>query len=121
MNKLFWMHQDCLSNPPHEAVFVFDDAQLLADGWGLKRVLFVYECLLELPVQLLRGPTIATLRGLNRPLVTVASPDPWLRRIIAELAIEVLPAPCFVELKEPVDLKRFARYWKRAEDRLLNP
>lgn len=120
MNKLFWMHHDCLTEPASEAIYIFDDEQLAAAGWGLKRLMFVYECLLELPVQILRGPTVATLSAQNRPLVTVDSPDPWIREIIRQLEIEVLPAPVFVDLKEPVDLKRFSRYWKRAESKLLS-
>ena len=71
MNKLFWMHHDCLTEPASEAIYIFDDEQLGAAGWGLKRLMFVYECLLELPVQILRGPTAATLSAQNRPLVTV--------------------------------------------------
>ena len=120
MNKLFWMHHDCLTAPPHEAVYVFDDEQLRAAGWGLKRLMFVYECLLELPVEIRRGSTVAALLEFDRPLVTVDSPDPWIREVIRQLEIEVLPAPTFVELKEPVDLKRFARYWKKAEALLLH-
>lgn len=120
MKKLFWMHPDCLCSPPHDAVFIFDDDYMKVAGWGLKRLLFVYECLLELPVEILRGPTVETLRSLDAELVTVDSPDPWIREVIRQLkTIEVLPPPVFVDLKEPVDLKRFSRYWRRAESRLL--
>ncbi len=124
MNKLFWMHADCLCAPPsNDAVFVFDDEQLKAAGWGLKRLMFVYECLLELPVEIRRGPTVQTLLETGAELVTVDSPDPWIREQIRQLqlqtTVQVLPPPVFVDLKEPVDLKRFARYWKRAEPKLL--
>ena len=123
MSKLFWMHTDCLCDPLHDAVFIFDDEQLKAAGWGLKRLMFVYECLLELPVEIRRGPTVQTLLDTGAELVTVDSPDPWIREQIRQLqqrtTVEVLPPPAFVNLKEPVDLKRFARYWKRAEPQLL--
>ena len=120
MNTLFWMHDDCLTPPPCDAIFIFDDDRLRAAGWGLKRLLFVYECLLELPVEILHGPTTAILKSLNRPLVTVDSPDPSLRQIMTDLHIEVIPAPAFVNLPESVDLKRFSRYWKEAERVLLD-
>ena len=115
MNELFWMHSDCLTTPPFEAVYIFDDEQLRLAGWGLKRLMFVYECLLELPVEIHRGSTLEILRGFNRPLVTVDSPDPWIRGVTTQLAIDVRPAPAFVELAEPVDLRRFSRYWKRVK------
>ncbi len=120
MKKLFWMHPDCLCAPPCEAIFIFDDEYLKAAGWGLKRLQFVYECLLELPVEIVHGPTVETLKNRHAQLVTLDSPDPWLRARIRQLQpIEVLPAPVFVDLKEPVDLHRFSRYWRRAESRLL--
>ncbi len=127
MSRLFWMHTDCLAVPPCEpAVFVFDDEQIEAGQWGLKRLLFLYECLLELPVAIKRGRTVealVALAGQDTVVVTVSSPDPWIReqiRLIRErVAVEVLPAPEYVELPENVDLTRFSRYWKRAEKLLL--
>jgi hypothetical protein len=60
--RIAWMHPDCLSDawftPDDQAVFIFDDAYLAASGWGLKRILFVYETLLELPVEIHRGSTL---------------------------------------------------------------
>jgi len=128
--RIAWLHADCLNaawlEPTDHAVYVFDDKQIDADGWGLKRILFVYETLLELPVEIHRGPTVETLATLARGcegIVTVDTPDPWLRARIADLRevapVEVKPAPRFVELDGDVDLKRFSRYWAKAERKLL--
>ena len=127
------MHPDGLSNawftPEDHAVFIFDDAYLAASGWGLKRILFVYETLLELPAEIHRGPTISTLSALIADVratgvVTVDTPDPWIRDRIGELAdvttVDIVPAPCFVELTGNTDLRRFSRYWARAEGKLLS-
>jgi hypothetical protein len=119
--KIFWMHTDCLREPPvscDQAVFFFDDEQIA--GWSLKRVMFVHECLLELPVEIRHGAPV--FEGAAR-VVTVDSPDPWIRgqieRLRGEVEVDVLPAPEFVHLTEPVDLRRFARYWRKAESQLL--
>jgi hypothetical protein len=128
--RLAWLHSDCLNaswfRPEDQAVYVFDDAQLEANGWGLKRIMFVYETLLELPVEIYRGPIVETLAALAQPqggLVTVDTPDPWLRERIDELRqrlpVELVPAPVFVKLDGRVDLKRFSRYWSKAEKELL--
>jgi deoxyribodipyrimidine photo-lyase len=126
MNLLFWMHSGSLCPLPDtlvaDAAFVFDDEQLRQAGWGLKRIMFIYECLLELPVEIYRGPTVETLLALageqSAGIMTVDSPDPWLREQIRKLQeharVEVLPAPPFVELRKSVDLRRFSRYWKHA-------
>lgn len=126
MNHLFWMHSGNLCPLPDtliaDAAFIFDDEQIRLAGWGLKRIMFIYECLLELPVEIYRGPTVETLLALSAQqsagIITMDSPDPWLREQIKRLRehvpVEVLPAPQFVELREPVDLRRFSRYWKQA-------
>ncbi len=127
--KLAWMHPDCLNTdwlpPDSRAVFVFDDDYLAASGWGLKRIMFVYETLLELPVEIYRGPTVDILAQLAAVdgIVTVDTPDPWLQARITELrgrfAVDVIPPPAFVELKGTVNLQRFSRYWNKAEAKLL--
>jgi hypothetical protein len=128
--KLAWLHPDCLNagwfGPDEDAVYVFDDAQIEAAGWGLKRVMFVYETLLALPVEIHRGPTVQTLLALadsREGIVTIGTPDPWLRSRITELQqqipVEVRPAPVFVEIEGRIDLKRFSRYWSKVEGKLL--
>lgn len=127
--KLAWMHPDCLNPdwlpPGSRAVFVFDDDYLAASGWGLKRIMFVYETLLELPVTIYRGPTVDILAELaaGDRIVTVDTPDPWLLARITQLrdrfAVEAIPPTAFVELKGHVSLQRFTRYWNKAEAKLL--
>lgn len=86
----------------------------------MKRLQFVYETLLELPVEIHRGRTAEILRAQAATrIVTVDSPDPWLREQFQQLPLEVLPSPAFVELSGKVDLKRFSRYWAKAEGKLL--
>ncbi len=126
--RIAWMHPDYLRadwfQPDDHAVFVFDDAFLEQAGWGLKRLAFVYETLLELPAEIRHGPVAAVLDELVRQkgasgVVTVDTPDPWIRACFEVLGAEVLPAPSFVELEGRVDLKRFSRYWAKAQDRLF--
>lgn len=131
--KLIWVHEDCLhrASPAFRAagagspaLFVFDDAELERAGWTLKRIGFIYECLLDLPVTIRRGdpavevPRFAAEQGCTG-FVTVASPDRRIQRIAAGIGAEVLPEDPFVEIKGKVDLARFSRYWRKAERVLL--
>ena len=65
MSRLYWMHTDCMSQSQEAlrqgTVFVFDDEQIEAAGWGLKRVQFLYECLLAMRVEIYRGHTVEIL------------------------------------------------------------
>lgn len=133
---LLWIHEDCLSvtappfarYPQAPAVWVWDDEHLRSERWSLKRVQFVYECLLELPVAIERGDPARVLTeqalafGAQR-IVTVASPSPrWAQiRQALRVPVEVLEPVPLVELRGHTDLKRFSRYWKRAQSSAFLP
>ena len=142
---ILWIHGEALgpanpalqAYPGQPAVFVFD-AELLAgrspttgdpagtapQAVSLKRIGFLYECLLELPVSLRHGDVVAEVLAFARAhgadgIVTSAGTDPRVEGICQaleqELPVEVLEPEPFVELDGKVDLGRFSRYWRRAE------
>ena len=141
---ILWIHGEALgpanpalhAYPGRPAVFVFD-AELLAgrspttgdpasgaEAVSLKRIGFLYECLLELPVSLRKGDVAAEVLAFARAhnadgIVTSAGTDPRVEVICQaleqELPVEILEPEPFVELDGKVDLGRFSRYWRRAE------
>ncbi|WP_193200077.1 hypothetical protein [Nostoc sp. MG11] len=133
MNKpIVWVHGDCLSpyNPAIQkyadapAIWVWDDA--LIEEWqlSLKRLTFIYECLLELPVVIQRGNVAQAILAFAKEhdanlVVTTTSPSPRFNDICNEitpsLAVEVLEIEPFFEYNGYIDLKRFSRYWKVAQ------
>ena len=128
-----WVHDDALhiepSQPDTRAVYIFDDQRLHHLGWSLKRVAFVYECLLDLPdVDIVRGNTFDVLQTLGRStgrVVTVRSPDPFIKATISALRqdgidVTVTPPRPFANPRLPLDLGRFSRYWKRAEKSVMS-
>lgn len=130
--QIIWVHGDCLSpkNPAFEeypdspAIWVWDDA--LIEEWqiGLKRIAFIYECLLELPVIIRRGNvakevlTFAKENNANK-VVTVDSPSPRFDGTCDEIErykkLEVYEVEPFFDYDGFIDLKRFSRYWKVAQ------
>jgi deoxyribodipyrimidine photo-lyase len=133
---ILWIHGEALgprnpallAHPGRPAVFVFDTALLEgatpAAALSLKRIGFLYECLLELPVTLRRGDVAEELLAFAQAhgadgIVTSAATDPRFgvlcRQLEPHLPLQVLAAEPFVELEGPVDLGRFSRYWRRAE------
>ena len=126
MKQIEWIHTDSLSvatNAP--ALFVFDDA---VNDWSRKRIGFVYECLLEFPVSIRRSDDAATeilrfaaahnaTRVVTRPFLDPHLARIW-REVQAQLQTEILPATPFIEIAEPVDLRRFSRYWEKASKAL---
>ncbi|MDB9310690.1 hypothetical protein PN471_19095 [Aphanizomenon sp. CS-733/32] len=133
MNKpVIWINGDCLSphNPAFQeypqapAIWVWDDALIAEWQISLKRLTFIYECLLELPVEIRRGniaeQVLAFAKEHNTKLVvTTDSPSPRFDDICDQIEksveLEVLAVEPFFEYDGYIDLKRFSRYWKVAE------
>jgi hypothetical protein len=67
MTAIVWIHADCLRRecaaflqyPTAPAIFVWDDVVLRGYGLSLKRMVFLYECLLDLNVAIYRGDVAA--------------------------------------------------------------
>jgi hypothetical protein len=130
--QIIWIHGDCLSpkNPAIEkypntpAIWVWDDALLAEWLLSLKRITFIYECLLELPVVIRRGDVATEVLAFAKEhnateVVTVDSPSPRFEticdRIKKSLELEVFEVEPFFDYDGFIDLKRFSRYWKVAE------
>jgi hypothetical protein len=129
---IIWIHGDCLSPknpalleyPDAPAIWVWDDA--LIEEWqlSLKRITFIYECLLELPVVIRRGDVASCVVDFaqehnSNQVVTADSVSPRFDAICDEiektLDLEIFQVEPFFEHDGFIDLKRFSRYWKVAE------
>ena len=133
MNKpVIWINGDCLSPhnpalqeyPQAPALWVWDDALIAEWQISLKRLTFIYECLLELPVEIRRGNIAAEVLAFAKEhntnlVVTTDSPSPRFDDICDQIEksvkLEVLAGEPFFEYDGYIDLKRFSRYWKVAE------
>lgn len=137
---LLWLHTDCLNpNMPmlrehagSPAVFIWDTGWLTASRISLKRIVFLAECVREMPgvVELRAGDPAAELLAAARAcgaayILSQRTPDPRLRA--AALAVEQeIPVvwcdpPPFVEETRTFELKRFSRYWQRAQSSAMRP
>ncbi|MDZ8225989.1 MULTISPECIES: hypothetical protein [unclassified Nostoc] len=134
MNKpIVWIHGDCLSPynpvlqkyPDAPAIWVWDEA--LIEEWqlSLKRLTFIYECLLELPVVIRRGDVAQEILVFAQEhdanlVVTADSPSPRFDDICNQMEgsieVEVLEVEPFFDYDGYIDLKRFSRYWKVAQN-----
>lgn len=133
MTHLIWLHEDALSathpvfNEAGEAdaVFIWDDAYFQKWGHSMKRLMFLYETLCELPVTLYRGDTIETLNALMTEknadtLYVPHSINPDFQQVMAALKTDhsvkiVKDAPFAIPKKELGGPKRFFQYWKKVQ------
>jgi hypothetical protein len=138
IRPIVWVHGDCLSPyspalrayPGAPALFVWDDELLAAYRLSLKRIVFITECLLELPVRIFRGDvaeavlTFAAEHGADG-IVTTESPSPRFavisRHLGDQVPLLVLPVEPFVVARGSLDLRRFSRYWQAVAPDALSP
>ena len=128
---IIWVHGDCLSSdhpalkahPNALAIWVWDETLLEEWKISLKRLVFIYESLLELPVIIRRGDVATEVIAFAKEhgadgVVTAESPSPRFEAICGEiersLPLEVLPVEPFLNYDGYIDLKRFSRYWRIA-------
>jgi hypothetical protein len=131
MSDLVWLHEDALdanhpvfdgAGPGARAVFIWDDAYLQHMDYGFKRLVFIYESLLESNAEIVRGDLVDCLSRLARAhggrIHVPETPNPRLRQVLGQLRgefeIEIVAARPFVTLPREPDLRRFFRYWNKA-------
>ena len=131
-NPIVWVHEEALgpANPALEdypdapALFVFDEAWIKQQRISRKRLGFLYECCLELPVTIRKGDVVAEVLAFARRhradgVITSGAVDPRLNRNAAAidraLPVWLLDGEPFVDLPRPPRLGRFSRYWREAE------
>lgn len=127
-DHICWIHEKALSRAGHapsaRAVFIWDDAYFQRRNYSLKRLVFIYETLCTLDIEILRGDTLDVLGKLAPKTITVTpTTDPGANALIQTICTHfhvemVAPAP-FVPTLETVDVKRFFRYWNKASKHAL--
>ncbi len=131
---LVWINEESLdprgpalvSHPDATPLFVFDEAAIEKDRWSLKRLAFVYECLLEIPnIQIYRGTTTEIMKALCKDfgykvIATTSMVDPRLRMVLSAarkfVEVQQYPVAAFVPVGQVRDLRRFSRYWHDVEN-----
>lgn len=130
---LIWLHEEALraTHPVFtaapkgtRAVFIWDDRYLQQLDYSLKRLIFIYETLCELPVDIIRGDTIAVLKELSPSLIFAPrSRKPHLVTLTDQVRsvtqLEIIEDDMFVSIPEKTDFKRFFKYWNLAQKTAL--
>ena len=136
MTSIIWIHGDTLrptnpallAYPDAPAVFVWEDELLTKYGLSFKRIVFMYEALLELPVTIYRGNVVEQVSAFAQShhadtIVTSGTPAPRFAAFCQQLrrthTVEILAEPAFVDIPASTDVKRFSRYWQVAKPKLL--
>lgn len=126
--KLIWVHEDTLSlsHPVFadieqaNAIFIWDESYWKKSDISLKRLVFIYESLCEMPIQIIKGDMLTVLRDRQESVIQVgATNNPLIKNVIDKLALDKrvieVKSKAFVVLKSNKEYRRFFQYWKEAE------
>ena len=126
---LIWIHEEALrvTHPVFtiapsgtRAVFIWDDNYFKTLNYSLKRLIFIYETLCELPVDIIRGDTVSVIKEYSpSQLYIPESHKPHILLMINNLklitTLQIIKDETFVQIPDTTDFKRFFKYWNLAE------
>jgi hypothetical protein len=129
VEPIICLHEDALrsTHPVFKAapanarvIHIWDDTYLRSASYSLKRLVFMYETLCALPLEILRGDTLEILRNCNASALYIpAAINPVFKSIIdavsREIKVMVVADEPFVTIAKPSDFTRFFQYWGKAE------
>jgi len=136
---LLWVHTDCLNpagvlferDSKSDAVYVWDEGWFREEEISRKRVVFLEECLAEMPrVAQRRGEVAVEVLAAAKSVgathvVSQRTVDPRLiaaARLIGKvLPVKWVDPPAFVNTDRGFELKRFSRYWQKAQGSAMRP
>jgi len=134
-DALIWLHEYSLRLPtklplsvtseqPKIYCFIWDDAYLRQQNYSLKRLVFIYESLTQLPINIFQGDTINILQQRPEKEIYIESTSyPPLQEKIKTLeeykTVKIIPAETWVNIPANKKYQRFFQYWKNAEKQLI--
>jgi len=120
-----------VAHPAAPRVVVIDREWLARERPALKRLVFLWECLADVPgVEIHSGDPAAVLPARAAALgcdgIAVAdTPCPLVRRaaaaVAAVLPVAVCPWPLFCDQRRVADLGRFSRFWQKVSRSAMQP
>jgi hypothetical protein len=131
-DTIIWLHDKGLSlrHPLFEhagadapCFFIWDDDYFKQRAYSLKRLVFIYETLCEMPIQIVQGNTLDIFAEMRpQKIITPYTADTEINRLIKQLAnsfaVETVRAKSF-SMAPNDDVKRFFKYWNKAKKTAL--
>lgn len=126
---LICLHEDALRNSHPifnlapmgtKAIYVWDDDYFRRVNYSLKRLVFIYETLCELPVEIIRGDTRSVIGAMAPSMLYVPTTNnPSLLTLFAGITsatqVKFVDDDVFAVTKKPIEARRFFQYWNKVE------
>ena len=136
IRPVIWVHEDALSqsHPVFSAaknakavLFIWDNEYFQSQGYTVKRLLFIYECLLEMDVQIIKGNTLEVLSDFcEGEIFTASTPNPYFLDIIEQMGersskVTLVEDDPFSQIPQDEEMERFFRFWNKGRKSIMKP
>ena len=103
-----------------KAIYVWDDEYLRRANYSLKRLVFLYETLCDLPVDVVRGATRTVVMAMTPAMLYVpATNNPSLLPLFAGISpatpLTFVDDDIFAVMEKTSEARRFFQYWSKVE------
>lgn len=126
---IIWLHDEALrithpvfSAAPEDtkAIFIWNDQYFRQQNFSLKRLVFIYETLCDLPIKIISGNTLDVLKQLEPSIIYIPyTNNNFVKNIVHQLSglvkIKMIEDESFVVLPKKLNFKRFFKYWNSAQ------
>ncbi len=126
---IFWVHDQAMNSKQCEleisdnetqAVFIWDNSYFYDRSYSLKRLIFIYETLCQLPVEIIEGDTLSVIQAwMPLKIKTFYTVDSKLNLIIQQLSksyqVEIIKPVFLAQIDSDRQFKRFFNYWNSAQ------
>lgn len=125
--EIIWIHDKALNNSlltelneNKRALFIWDNKYFQSRSYTLKRLVFIYETLCQMPIEIIMGDTAETILSFSPEKIQVEfTVDTKIKKIIQQLSrncvIEIIKPNPFVAISDANEYKRFFKYWNEAK------
>lgn len=126
-HDIIWLHDKALNalplinqNEQLKTYYIWDEHYFKSRSYTLKRLVFIYETLCEMPILIIKGNTVDVIDSLKpHTIKTWHTPDTVVKGIMRQLSdnhsVEIIKPKPFVDVSEKDDFIRFFKYWNKAK------
>jgi hypothetical protein len=128
--QIIWLHDKALSqnhpvfnniNESTKAIYIWDEEFFKKRSYSFKRLVFIYETLCQLQIEIIKGDTIEVLKSFNPEKIIIPfTVDTQIKNLVEQLSevflVEIVEEKPFVNIGSGYKFNRFFKYWNKAKD-----
>ena len=129
IKRIIWLHDKALSqnhpvfdnmNEGAKAIYIWDEEFFKKRPYSFKRLVFIYETLCQLQIEVIKGDTLEVLKSFKpEKIITPFTTDTQINNLVEQLSkvfsVKIVEEKPFVNIGSGYEFNRFFKYWNKAK------